>query len=44
LASVDVGGEIRIAVHAAVAVEEMGDTPVAVVGRRLGVVHVIVHH
>jgi hypothetical protein len=44
LAGVDVGGEIGVAVHAAVAVQEVGDTAVAVVGRRLGLVHVIVYH
>ena len=44
LAGVDVSGEIGIAVHAAVAVEEVGDTPITVVGRRLRLVDVIVHH
>jgi len=44
LAGVNVGGEIGVAVHAAIAVQEVGDSPVAVVGRRLGLVHVIVHH
>jgi len=44
LAGVDVGSQIRVAVHAAIAVQEVGDTPVAVVGRSLGLVQVLVHH
>ena len=42
LAGVELGDEVGVAVQPAVAVQEVGDTPVAKVGRRLGFVDLVV--